>query len=75
MQNLYPSSWLAIWIVFLTLCLKSMRGNICDIEGFDVVLSQYFSGSNSPDILMQSPLESDSFQFFRCASQLENSFK
>ena len=60
MQNLYPSSWLAIWIVFLTLCLKSLRGNIRDIEDFDVALSQYFSGFNLLGILIQPPFESNS---------------
>ena len=30
----------------LNFCLKSLRGNICDIEVFDGVLSQYFSGLN-----------------------------
>ena len=53
----------------LNLCLESMRGNICDIENFDVVLLEYFSGLSSLDILIQPPLESDSFQVFRCASQ------
>ena len=69
MQNQYTSSWLAIWIVFLTLCLKSLGGNVCGIEDFDVVLSQYFSGLNSLDILIQPPFESDSFQVSRCPSQ------
>ena len=50
----------------LNLCLKPLRGNVCDIEVFDGVLSQYFSGLNSMDILLQPPFESDSFQLFRC---------
>ena len=50
----------------LNLCLKPLRGNICDIEGFDSLLSQYFSGLNSLDTLVQPPFESDSFQVFRC---------
>ena len=45
----------------LNLCLKSLRGNICDIEVFDGVLSQYFSGLNPLDILVQPPFENDSF--------------
>ena len=45
-----------------------MRRNICDIEAFDGVLSQYFSGLNSLDILIQTLFESDSFPDFRCAS-------
>ena len=48
----------------LNLCLKPLRGNICDIEVFGGVLSQYFSGLNSLDILVQPPFESDSFQVF-----------
>ena len=36
----------------LNLCLKRLRENICDIEVFDGVLSQYFSGLNSLDILV-----------------------
>ena len=48
----------------LNLCLKSLRGSICDIEVFDGVLSQDFSGLNSLDILLQPPFESDSFQVF-----------
>ena len=36
----------------LNLYLKVLRGNICDIEVFDGVLSQYFSGLNSLDILV-----------------------
>ena len=50
----------------LNLCLKPLRGNICDIEVFDGVLSKYFSGLNSLDILVQPPFESDSFHVFRC---------
>ena len=50
----------------LNLCLKPLRGNICDIEVFDGVLSQCFSGLNSLDILVQPPFESDSFHVFRC---------
>ena len=49
----------------LNLCLKPLRGNIYDIEAFGGVLSQYFSGLNSLDILVQPPFESDSFQAFR----------
>ena len=51
---------------FLNLLLKTLRGNICDIEVFGGVLSQYFSGLSSLDILVQPPFESDSFQVFRC---------
>ena len=40
---------------------------ICDIEVFDGVSSQYFSVLNSLDILIQPPCESDSFPDFRCA--------
>ena len=50
----------------LNLCLKPLRGNICDIEVFDILLSQYFLGLNSLDILAQPTFESDSFQVFRC---------
>ena len=50
-------------------CLKPLRRTICDIEVFDGVVSQYFPGLNSLDILIQAPFESDSFQDFRCASQ------
>ena len=39
---------------------------MCDIEVFHGVLSQYFSGLNSMDILAQPPFESDSFLVFRC---------
>ena len=49
----------------LNLCLKPLRGNICDIEVFDGVLSQYFSGLNSMDTLVQPPFENDSFLVFR----------
>ena len=45
----------------LNLCLKYVRGNICDIKVFVGVLSQYLSGLNSLDILVQLPVESDSF--------------
>ena len=45
-----------------------MRRNICVTEVFDGVLSQYFSGLNSLDILIQPPCESDTFPDFRCAS-------
>ena len=45
----------------LNFCLTYLRGNICDTEVFDGVLSQYFSGLNSLDILVQPPFESDSF--------------
>ena len=45
----------------LNLCLKYLRGNICDIEVFDGVLLHYLSGLNSLDILVQPPFESDSF--------------
>ena len=55
----------------LNLCLKPLRGNICDIEVFGGVLSQYFSGLNSLDILVQPPFESDSFQVFRCRKYCE----
>ena len=48
------------------------RKNIFDIEGLDGVLSQYFSGLNSLDILVQPPFGSDSFQVFRCR---ESTFK
>ena len=47
------------------ICLKSLRRNICDVG----VLSQYFSGLKSLDILIQPSFESDSFQDFRCTSQ------
>ena len=53
----------------LNLCLKSLRRTICNIEVFNGVLSQYFSGLNSQDILIEPLFESDSFQDFRCASQ------
>ena len=53
----------------LNLCLKSLRRNNCDIEVFDDVFSQYISGLNSLDILIQTPFESDSFPDFRRASQ------
>ena len=49
----------------LNLSSKPLRGNICDIEVFGCVLSQYFSGLNSLDILVQPPFESDSFHVFR----------
>ena len=52
-----------------SICLKSLRRNICDVEVFDGVLSQYFSGLKSLDILIQPSFESDSFQDFRCTSQ------
>ena len=55
----------------LNLCLISLRGNICDIEVFGGVLSQYFSGLNSLDILIQPPFESDSFQMFGCRKYCE----
>ena len=55
----------------LNLCLKPMRGNICDIEVFDGVLSQYFSGLNSMDTLVQPPFENDSFLGFRCRKYCE----
>ena len=48
------------------LYLKPLRGNVCNIEVFEGVLLQYFSGLNSLDILVQPPFESDSFQVFRC---------
>ena len=60
MQNLHPSSWLAISMY--SLCLKSLRGNICDVEVIHDVLPQHFSGLNSLDILIHPPLESNSFQ-------------
>ena len=37
----------------LNLCVKSSKRNICDVEVFDGVLSQYFSRLNSLDILIQ----------------------
>ena len=52
----------------LNLCL-SLRRNIFDIDVFDGVVWQYFSGLNSLDILIQLPFESDSFQDFWGASQ------
>ena len=55
----------------LNLCLKPLRGNICDIEAFDGVLSQYFSGLNSMDTLVQPPFENDSFLVFRCRKYCE----
>ena len=55
----------------LNLCLKPLRGNICDIEVFDGLLLQYFSGLNSLDILIQPPFENDSFQVFRCKKYCE----
>ena len=55
----------------LNLCLKPLRGNICDIEVFDGVLSQYFSGLNSMDTLVQPPFENDSFLGFRCRKYCE----
>ena len=45
-----------------SLCLKPLRGNISDTEVFDGVLSQYISGLNSLDILVQPPFE----RFFSC---------
>ena len=62
----------------LNLNSKFLSGNICDIEVFDVVLSQYFSGLNSLDILIQPLFESKSFQVFGCAflsKVVENSLK
>ena len=50
---------------------ETLRGNICDIEVFDGVLSQYFSGLNSMDILVQLPFENDSFLVFRCRKYCE----
>ena len=44
----------------LTLCLKYLRVSIYDIEVFDGVLSQYFSGLNSLNILVQPSLKSES---------------
>ena len=55
----------------LNLCLKPLRGNVCDIEVFDCELSQYFSGLKSLDILVQPSFESDYFQVFRCAKYRE----
>ena len=55
----------------LNLCLKPLRGNICDTEVFDGVLSQYFSGLSSMDILVQPPFENDSFPVFRCRKYCE----
>ena len=55
----------------LNLCLKPLRGNICDIEVFGGVLSQYFLGLNSLDILVQPHFESDSFQVFMCRKYCE----
>ena len=55
----------------LNLCLKPLRRNICDIEVFDGVLSQYFSGLNSLDILVEAPFESDSIHVFRCRKYCE----
>ena len=52
----------------LNLYSKSLRENICDVEVFDVLLSQYFSGFNLLDTFTQTPFESDSFQDFGCAS-------
>ena len=46
----------------LNLCLKSLRKSICDIDVFDGVIYQYFSGLNLLDILIQPPFEGDSFQ-------------
>ena len=48
--------------------VRNLDRTICNIEVFDGVLSQYFSGLNSQDILIEPPFESDSFQDFRCAS-------
>ena len=48
----------------LNLCLKSLRRNTCNIEVFDGVVSQYFSGMNSLDILSQPLFESDYFSTF-----------
>ena len=59
------------WYSILNLCLIPLRGNICDMEVFDGVLSQYFSGLNSTDILVQSPFENDSFLVFRCRKYWE----
>ena len=53
----------------LNLYLKSLRRNIRDIEVFHGVLSQYFSGLISLDILIPTLFESDSIQDFICASQ------
>ena len=58
----------------LDLCLKPLRGNICDIEVFDGVLSQYFSGLNSMDILVQPPFESDSFKVLGVENTVNNFF-
>ena len=55
----------------LNLCLKPLRRNICDNEVFNGVLSQYFSGLNSMDILVQPPFEDDSFLAFRCRKYCE----
>ena len=55
----------------LNLCLKPLRRHISDIEVFDGVFSQYFSGLNSLDILVQPPVESDSFQVLRCRKYCE----
>ena len=55
----------------LNLCLKPLRGNICGIEVFGGVLSQYLSGLNSLDVLVQPPFNSDSFQIFRCRKYYE----
>ena len=66
MQNLHPSNWLAIWIAFLIY--------ICDIEVFDGVLSQYFSGLNSLDVLVQPTFESESFQVLGVENTVNNFF-
>ena len=38
--------------IILNLCLKSLRKSICDIDVFDGVVYQYFSGLNLLDILI-----------------------
>ena len=56
----------------LNLCLKPLRGNICDIEVFVGVLSQYLSGLNSLDILVQPPFESDYFHVLGVENTVNN---
>ena len=58
----------------LNLCLKPLRGNVCDIEVFDCVLSQYFSGLKSLDILVQPSLRVIIFKFLGVENTVSNFF-
>ena len=54
--------------------LETFEKNICDVEVFDGTLSQYFSGLNSLDILVQPLLRVILFNFVGVENTVNNFF-